>query len=130
MNTVFQNKASGFRATLGCIVLSAVTMVVYAIVYSSTRFMSWEGFGIMLAGIVVASGLILAKLHRFAPTVLLVTNFLALLFHIYRIYFFISSVITGIQFSGFPLDFYVNFVFMGLSLALSVACVFLPVDEN
>ena len=43
----------------------------------------------------------------------------------YDIYFYISSVATGIQFSGFPLEFFVNAVLYGLSLVLSIACVFM-----
>lgn len=130
MNTVFQNKASGFRATLGCIVLSIVTVAAYATIYSGTRFISWAGFAIMLIGILAAAVLVLQKMHRFAPAVLLVGNFLGLLFHVHSIYFYISSVVAGIQFAGFPLDFYVNFILMGLSVALSVACIFMPVDEK
>ena len=125
-----QKKASGFPALVACIVLSAVTLCAYAFIYSRTRFMSWTGFGIMAAGIVLALVLIFAKLTRFAPGLLLLTNFAALLFHVYYIYFFISSVVTGIQFSGFPLDFYINFILFGLTLVLSIVCVFLPVEAD
>ena len=50
---------------------------------------------------------------------------LSLLFYVYYIYFYISSVVTGIQFSGFPLEFYVNVVLYVASLVLSIACVFM-----
>ena len=56
---------------------------------------------------------------------LLVCDFLSLLFYVYYIYFYISSVVTGIQFSGFPLEFYVNVVLYAASLVLSIACVFM-----
>lgn len=130
MKDLFKNKASGFRGTLACIALAVVTAVVYAIIYSSSRFMSWTGFGIMLGGAVAAAVLVVLKLHRFAPALLLATNFVGLLFHVYYISFFITSVVTGIQYSEFPVSFFVNFILMGLTLVLSIACVFLPVDET
>lgn len=130
MKEMFQNKPKGFYALLGCMALSLVTVIVYASIYASTRYISWTGFWTMLAGIVVSAVLVVCKLQRFAPSVLLVTNFVALLYHVYYIYFFISSVVTGIQFSGFPPEFFVNFVLFGLTLVMSIACVFLPVEEE
>ncbi len=130
MKDVFKNRTAGMRALLVCICLSLVTACVYAGVYASTRYISWKGFIIMIAGAVLAFVLMLAKLQRFAPALLLVTNFAALLFHVYYIYFFISSVVTGIQFSGFPASFFVVFILFGLTLILSIACVFLPVEEK
>ena len=53
-------------------------------------------------------------------------DFLAVLFFIYHIYFYVSSVATGIQFSGFPLEFFVNIGFLVVTIALSVVCVFMP----
>ena len=126
MKEVFKNKAIGFRLTLVCIVFSLVTAAVYASIYSSTRYMSWAAVASIVIGVVLTAGLILAHQYRFAPTALMVCNFLALLFYIYYIYFFISSVVTGIQFSGFPLEFYVNIVFFAVMIILSVVCVFLP----
>ena len=80
---MFKNKPKGFYALLGCMALSLVTAIVYACIYASTRYISWTGFWIMLAGVAVAAVLVVTKLHRFAPSVLLATNFIALLYHVY-----------------------------------------------
>lgn len=122
---IMANKPVGFRVTLVAAALSLVTAFVYLAIYSSSRYMSWQAFGIMLAGVVLAVVLIALKQFRFAPSALLVGDFLSLLFYVYYIYFYISSVVTGIQFSGFPLEFFVNAVFYAVSLILSIACVFM-----
>ena len=125
MNNFMANKPLGFRVTLVTMALSVVTALVYMAIYSSSRYMSWQAFGIMVAGVVVAAALIGLKQVRFAPSALLLGDFLSLLFYVYYIYFYISSVATGIQFSGFPLEFFVNAALYGLSLVLSIVCVFM-----
>lgn len=125
MKNLMANKPLGFRVTLVTMALSLVTALVYLAIYSSSRYMSWHAFGIMVAGVAVAAVLIGLKQVRFAPSALLLGDFLSLLFYVYYIYFYISSVATGIQFSGFPLEFFVNAVLYGLSLVLSIACVFM-----
>lgn len=125
MKNIMANKPLGFRVTLVAAALSLVTALVYLAIYSSSRYMSWQAFGIMIAGVVLTVVLIALKQERFAPSMLLVCDFLSLLFYVYYIYFYISSVVTGIQFSGFPLEFYVNVVLYVASLVLSIACVFM-----
>ena len=125
MKNIMANKPLGFRVTLVAAALSLVTALVYLAIYSSSRYMSWQAFGIMIAGVVLSVVLIALKQERFAPSMLLVCDFLSLLFYVYYIYFYISSVVTGIQFSGFSLEFYVNVVLYAASLVLSIACVFM-----
>lgn len=125
MKNVLANKPLGFRVTLVATALSLVTALAYLAIYSSSRYMSWQAFGIMIAGVVLTVALIALKQERFAPSALLVGDFLSLLFYGYYIYFYVSSVVTGIQFSGFPLEFFVNIVLYAASLVLSIACVFM-----
>ena len=125
MNKAFSNKAIGFKATLLAMLVSVVSIIVYASIYSSTRYMSWAAVGIMAAGIVASFCLILARQYRFVPTVLLVGDFIGFLFYVYYIYFYVSSVVTGIQFSGFPVSFFVNIAFMLVSVVLCVICIFM-----
>ena len=125
MSDVAVRRPLGFKVTLVTIAASVVTAIVYAIIYSSSRYMSWPAFGIMIAGAALAAVLIFLHKERFAPAVLLVCDYLSLLLYIYYIYFYISSVATGIQFSGFPLEFFVNAGLYAASLVLSVACVFM-----
>ena len=126
MKGFFQNKTVGFYLTLVCIALTLVTAAVYAGIYSKTRFMSWTAVGILAAGAVLTAVLIAAKQYRFAPAMLMAADFLAFLFYVYCIYFFVSSVATGIQFSGFPPEFFLNIIFFVATIAVSVICVFLP----
>lgn len=125
MKNFLANKPLGFRVTLVATALSLVTALVYLAIYSSSRYMSWQAFGIMIAGVVLTVALIALKQERFAPSALLAGDFLSLLFYVYYIYFYISSVVTGIQFSGFPLEFFVNIALYAASLVLSIACVFM-----
>lgn len=125
MKELMQNKAPGFRLTLVSILFSLVTAIVYAVIYSHSRYMSWAAFWVMLAGAALTVALIFLKQYRFAPALLMTTNFLSLLLFVYYIYFYISSVATGIQFSGFPPEFFVNIAFYVVALMLSVVCVFM-----
>lgn len=129
MKTLFQDKAKGYILTCITILMAIVTDIAYAVIYSSTKYISWEGFCIIIAGVVLSIILYALKLHRFAPAVMMISVFVALLFHVYYIYFFISSVMTGIQFSGFPISFFVNFILFGITLILSIICVFLPTEK-
>ena len=130
MKTILANKPAGFRVTLAATALSLVTALVYLALYSASRYMSWQAFGIMAAGVVLTAALIAIKQERFAPSALLLGDFLALLFFVYYIYFYISSVVTGIQFSGFSAEFYVTMALFVLSLALSIASVFMRQTEE
>jgi len=125
----FQGKKPGFYVTLAAIGLSVVTAIVYALLYASTRYMSWEAFGILMGGAVLAAALLVLKLERFAPVVLLASTVIGCMFYVYDIYFFISSVMVGIQFSGFPPEFFVNIAFFVAAIALSVAAIFVPQDD-
>lgn len=125
-----EGKKPGFYVTLAAIVMSVMTAIIYALIYASTRYMSWEAFGILMGGAVLAAALVVLKLERFAPVVLLATSVIGCMFYVYDIYFFISSVAVGIQFSGFPPEFFVNIVAFVATIALSVASVFMPLDEE
>lgn len=121
-----KNRSRAFYGTLICSGVSVITMIVYAAIYASTRFMAREALLCMTGGVLLGLVLLFTNHERFAPSALLVGNFLGLLFYIYHIYFFVSSVVTGIQFSGFPPEFFVNAVMFGITLVLSIVCVFLP----
>lgn len=129
MKKLFQDKTKGYLFTVAAMVAAVVTGIVYTIIYSSTKYYSREGIAIIIVGVILSAVLLALKLQRFAPTVMLVSSFISLLFHVYYIYFYISSVVTGIQFSGFPVSFFVNFVLFGITLILSIISVFLPTEK-
>ena len=83
MKNFLANKPLGFRVTLVATALSLVTALAYLAIYSSSRYMSWQAFGIMIAGVVLTVALIALKQERFAPSALLVGDFLSLLFYGY-----------------------------------------------
>ena len=129
MKKLFQDKTKGYLFTVAAMVAAVVTGIVYTIIYSSTKYYSREGIAIIIVGVILSAVLLALKLQRFAPAVMLVSSFISLLFHVYYIYFYISSVVTGIQFSGFPVSFFVNFVLFGITLILSIISVFLPTEK-
>lgn len=130
MKDLLANKKYGFFVTLALMLLSVVTMIVYASIYGGTRFMSWAGFWVVLAGVVVAAALILVKQERWVPALLLVTNFIGFLLYVYYIYFHVSVILVGIQSAGFPPEFFVNVVFFVVTLAVSVANIYLPQNKE
>ena len=125
-----KDKAYGFYATMITFVLSILTAIVYGVGFGSTVYMSWAAFALLFVGIVVAVIFIAIKQMHIATELLLVANLLSFLLFVYNIYFFVSSVLTGIQFSGFPPQFFAVVIFYGLTLVASVACVFMPMAKK
>ena len=76
MKTILQNKAPGSHMTLAAAALSILTLIVYTVICSATRFMSWEAFGCILAGVILTLVLIFAKQYRFAPALLMAADHL------------------------------------------------------
>ncbi len=123
-------KGAGLKVTVLGIVLALAAAVVYAATYASTRYMSWEAVGLLGVGAVLTAILLFLKQYRWAPTVLFVAVTLAIMFYVYDIYFFISSVAVGIQFSGFPPSFFVVIACFVVALAVSIAAIFVPFEKK
>lgn len=121
-----QKKSFGFYVTLICIALCAVTAIVYPYIYGDSRYMSMTAEYFLIGGAVLALLLTLIKKVRFAPAVLLTASLVATMLYIYGIYFFISSALVGIQYSGFPPEFIANAACFGGTLVLSILNVFFP----
>lgn len=130
MKKALQNKSPGFRMTLLSILLSVMTIIVYSAIYASTNYMSWTAVGMMALGIVLSLVLSAMGQFRFAPTALFVGDYVGFLFFAYAIYFYISSVVTGIQFSGFPLSFFVNIGCFVVTLLFTIVSIFLRQTEK
>lgn len=126
----FSDKKYGFYVVLGTMLMSIITMIVYVAGYSKTRYMSWVAFALLIIACVITAALLVFKMYKLAPAALLACNFLSLLCFIYYIYFFVSSVMTGIQFSAFPPEFMATVIFYGITLVSSVACVFMPMVKD
>ncbi len=130
MKELFNGKKAGFWVLLAAMVFAVVTLIAYPAVYGSTRFMSWTGFWFMLGGLALSCILVLCRQERFAPSAMLAGSFVSFLYYVYNIYFFISSVVTGIQFSGFPPEFFLVAACFCLTLVLSIAAVFMKQSDK
>lgn len=122
-----KGKKYGFYVTVASAVLCIITVIIYSSIYGETRYLSRAAIVLLVCGVVVAIVLEILKQHKLAPVALLLGSFIAFLLYIYYIYFFVSSVLVGIQFrAGFPPEFIVNAVFYVLTLVTCVVNVFLP----
>ena len=119
MKKLFENKAYGYYVTLLLSVLSVATAVVYLAMYSGSRYMSTPAAILPIVGAVAA--VILGFVRGggyFANAILALCDFVALLFYIYGIYFYVSIVLVGIQASSFNSQFVIcTILFAGLLIA-------------
>ncbi|MBQ1490609.1 MAG: hypothetical protein IIZ39_01510 [Blautia sp.] len=125
-----KKKGAGRAVTVLGMILALVAAGVYAAIYASTRYMSWMTVVCLVAGVLLTGLLLAFRQYRFAPTVLFVAVTVGIMFYVYHIYFFISSVVVGIQFSGFPPSFFVGIACFVVALAVSIAAIFVPFGEK
>ena len=103
---LLENKSYGYYVTLALSVLSVVIAVVYAVMYNGSRYMSMPAAILPIVGAVAAVGLgFVPGGAKAANAVLALCDFVALLFYIYGIYFYVSIVLVGIQASSFNSQF-------------------------
>ena len=131
MKKLLENKAYGYYVTLALSVLSVVVAVVYAVLYSGSRYMSLPAVILPIVGAVAAVGLGFVRGGgKWANAVLALCDFVALLFYIYGIYFYVSVVLVGIQASSFNSQFVIcTVLFVGLLIA-NLVNVFLKQEKE
>ena len=131
MKKLLENKAYGYYVTLALSVLSVVVAVVYAVLYSGSRYMSLPAVILPIVGTVAAVGLGFVRGGgKWANAVLALCDFVALLFYIYGIYFYVSVVLVGIQASSFNSQFVIcTVLFVGLLIA-NLVNVFLKQEKE
>ena len=119
MKKLLENKSYGYYVTLVLSVLSVVIAVVYAVMYNGSRYMSVPAAILPIVGAVAAVGLgFVPGGAKAANAVLALCDFVALLFYIYGIYFYVSVVLVGIQASSFNGQFVTcTGAFVGLLIA-------------
>ena len=119
MKKLLENKSYGYYVTLVLSVLSVVIAVVYAVMYNGSRYMSVPAAILPIVGAVAAVGLgFVPGGAKAAHAVLALCDFVALLFYIYGIYFYVSVVLVGIQASSFNGQFVTcTGAFVGLLIA-------------
>ena len=131
MKKLLENKAYGYYVTLALSVLSVVVAVVYAVLYSGSRYMSLPAVILPIVGAVAAVALGFVRGGgKWANAVLALCDFVALLFYVYGIYFYVSVVLGGIQASSFNSQFVIcTVLFVGLLIA-NLVNVFLKQEKE
>lgn len=122
---LLKDKSYGFYVTLGLIVASLAVSLIYMALYSGSRYMSWSGAGIMLAGTAIALVLAFTKLAKWSCVVLALADFAGLLLYVYGIYFYVSIVMVGIQASTFNWQFKLCTAMFVVLLVANIVNVFL-----
>ncbi len=121
-----KTKIKGSFASSLLFILLIVTAIVYPFCYFGTDSMSWVSFALLVAAIVVRIVMKRKGLQLFIPVVVGVLTFLALLFYIYGIYWYVSVVLVGIDLDSFDLPFIVCTTLYSILFVLSIASIFAP----
>lgn len=127
---LFANKAVGFYVTLVTIVLALVTAIAYLISYNNTDNFNLFAFVILLVSVVVNVVLVLLKQHKIVPYVLGMLNFVAFLFYVYGIYYYVSVVLVGIDLDHFEPEFFVSTISFVVLLIASVTSIFMKQEKE
>ncbi len=131
MKKLLGNKSYGYYITLALSVLSVVTAVVYLVMYNGSRYMSAPAAVLPIVGAVAAVGLGFVRGGgKAANAVLALCDFVALLFYIYGIYFYVSVVMVGIQASSFNSQFVICTVLFVVLLIANLINVFLKQEKE
>ncbi|MBR4209984.1 MAG: hypothetical protein IKQ96_07220 [Lachnospiraceae bacterium] len=118
-------KNKGFTFTLVVAALMLATGLVYYLIYNGTNYLSMQAVYVLVGGAIL-SVLLGLVLGRFAPALQFGAVTVALCLYIYYIYFFISSAIYGIQYSGLPFEFFVNAACYVVTFLASIINCFVP----
>ena len=131
MKKLLGNKSYGYYITLALSVLSVVTAVVYLVMYNGSSYMSAPAAILPILGAVAAVGLGFVRGGgKAANAVLALCDFVALLFYIYGIYFYVSVVMVGIQASSFNSQFVICTVLFAVLLIANLINVFLKQEKE
>ena len=125
LKNLFSKKPVGFYVTLATIGLTLVTAVTYFLCYNNTdNFNNWA-FIILLVSFVLAVVLVLLKQFKLVPYALGLLNYVAMLFFIYGIYYYVSVVLVGIDLDHFENEFFISTIAFAVLVVLSVIAIFM-----
>lgn len=119
------DKALGFWFTAAICVLSLITSIVYAAVYAGTDNIDWVSFAFMLTAFAGALVMTVLKKYKWTPYLQAALTFMALLFYVYGIYYYVSVVMVGIDLDHFEAPFIVTAILYAVTFGLSIANLFL-----
>ena len=124
-NKLFQDKSYGFYVTLVLIALSILMAIVYAVLYRSSSYMSWKAFAVILVGAGAALVLAFTKFAKWSNVFVALGDFAGLLLYAYAIYFYVSSIMVGIQGSSFSSQFIIVTAGLAVLFVVNLINVFL-----
>ena len=122
---LFKNKPIGFYVSLGTIGLALITAVTYLLCYNNTENFNVWSFIVLVVSVVACVVLVLVKQFKVVPYVLGLLNFVALLFYIYGIYYYVSIVLVGIDLDHFDPEFIVCTIAFVVLLISSITTIFM-----
>ena len=122
---LFSKKPVGFYVSLGTAVLALITSIAYLICYNNTDNFNVWAFIVLLVSFAAAVVLVVLKQFKIVPYALGLLNFVAMLFYVYGIYYYVSVVLVGIDLDHFEPQFFVSTILFVLTVGASVAAIFM-----
>ncbi len=125
MENASQNRTVGYYVSLIVTILSSLLTVIYISTYSGTVYISWVAC-ISMAAVVLFNVVLMAmkKVH-ISPYITALLILIAYMFYFYRMYFYISVVMVGIDLSSFDSKFIINTAVFSVVFVLSIINIFL-----
>ena len=120
-----KNKKPGFWVSVGLSVFSIIIAITYIACFRGTDEMSYWAFSFLLIGAVLGFALIALKKCEIAKYVIGSGIFVALLFYIYAVYYYISVVMVGIDLDHFSVEFIITTTMFIIGFVVSLVNVFL-----
>lgn len=136
IKSFFKNQAIGFYILLGSLILTLTALIIYLSNYSkigeiNLNMMSWESIILMIIGLLGTIALVIFKKTSFwAPMVLAIFNYAALLLYIKTVYMYIAIAAVGIDISTVSNKFIITTLFLALSTIMSVISIFFKQKKN
>ncbi len=123
MQNLFANRKKGFSYSVAGVVISLITLIVYAAIYGggtrSGQNMSWEAVWLLLAGIGISIVFAFLKKDRLIPAVMSLFHYAASLFFLYAMYPYISAAFVGID-STWEVAFFITLFLFILGIVVNL----------
>lgn len=121
-----KDKKPGFWVSASLALLSMVIAIVYIACFRGTDEMSYWAFSFLLIGGILGLGLLAFNKSDIAKYVIGGGIFVALLFYIYAVYYYVSVVMVGIDLDHFSTEFIITTTLFVIGFIGGLVNVFLP----
>lgn len=130
LKDLFTKKPVGFYVTLGTIGFTLVTALAYILCYNNTDNFNLWSFIILLASAVIGVTLILLKQFKLVPYAVGFLNYVAMLFYVYGIYYYVSVVLVGIDLDHFEIQFFISTISFVVLVIMSIVAIFMKQTKS